>query len=397
MSILSSLVPQAQLEGNPLVASLLVLVGFLLGLRAVRRGVRRLRRAGERVLILGAGSLARNLIAEIEATPRRRYTILGVMDDTVASDQPPVRYPLLGPLEHLSTVIQETRPDRIIVALTERRGRLPVHRLLVAQVCDGIIVEDGVEAYERLTGKLAVEALTPSSLVFSRDLRKSSHALAAGRMISLIVSVIGLVVLAPLLGLVALAVKLDSRGPVFFVHERVGLGGRRFKLIKFRTMRPVDWEASFWFLDDRNRVTRVGKWLRKFRLDELPQFLHVLRGDMNLVGPRPQRVQKFELLALVARNTPESGDAIPYFSLRSTVRPGITGWAQVRYRYAHDLEEEIEKMRYDLYYIKHMSLWLDLRILFDTVKIVVSGRGSDAVDRTQARAGLRGEGLDRAA
>lgn len=397
LSTVHSLIPQAPFDGSPFVMTcLLVVIGFLLGLR-LRHGVRRRGRVGERVLILGASPLARKLIEEIEARPHLRYSILGVVDDKVGSDEPPCGCPYLGPLEHLSQVVKEVCPDRIIVALAEPRGQLPNHQLLVAWSCDGILIEDGAEVYERLTGKLAVEALRPGSLIFSKGFRKSRLGLAAGRGVSLIASVVGLVGLTPLLGLIALAIKLDSRGPVFFVHERVGLRGKRFRLIKFRTMHPVDQETSLWFSENRDRVTRVGKWLRKFRLDEFPQFLNVLRGDMNLVGPRPQRVPKFDLLALVARNTPESGEAIPYYSLRSTVRPGITGWAQVRYRYAHDLDEEIEKLRYDLYYIKHRSVWLDLRILVDTVKVILSGHGSDVLDRTGARAGLRDKGFNRAA
>jgi lipopolysaccharide/colanic/teichoic acid biosynthesis glycosyltransferase len=145
-------------------------------------------------------------------------------------------------------------------------------------------------------------------------------------------------------------------------------------------MHTATGSTSEWAKDNGERITRVGRWLRKFRLDELPQFVNILRGDMNLVGPRPHPASNFELLVLVSRNAPACGEAIPYYTVRSMVRPGITGWAQVRYRYANDLEEEIEKLRYDLYYIKHLSVWLDLRILFDTVKIVLLGRGTGAVD-----------------
>lgn len=394
MGIVSSLVAEAPLGGNRLLAGLVLIVGVLLGLR-VYRGVRRRRRVGERVLILGGCSLAGKLIEEIEAQPRCRYSILGVVDDATAFGKPAFRCPRLGPLEQLSKIVKEVRPDRIIVALAEPRRRLAVNQLLVARMCDGILVEDGVEVYERLTGKLAIEALTPSSLVFDKDFQKSRLALAVGRAVSLVASAVGLVALLPLLGLIALAIKLDSGGPVFFVHERVGLGRKPFKVIKFRTMHSVDREAPLWFLESANRVTRVGRWLRKFRLDELPQFLNVLRGDMNVVGPRPQRVPKFALLDLVARNTPESGEAIPYYSLRSRVRPGITGWAQVRYHYAHTLEEEIEKLRYDLYYIKHMSLFFDLCILFRTVKMVLLGCGSSqaAAYRNEAWEG-RSEAAD---
>src|SRR5438094_462221 len=155
-------------------------------------------------------------------------------------------------------------------------------------------------------------------------------------------------------------------------HDRVGRCGRRFKLIKFRSMRPAERAADV-VVDDGHRVTRVGRWLRKFRLDEIPQFVNILRGDMNLVGPRPHRVPKFELFV----------EQIPYFWLRFTIRPGLTGWAQTRYAYAQTLEEETEKVRYDLYYLKHMSFWLDVRILVDTIKIVLLSRGSAGAPRRE--------------
>jgi lipopolysaccharide/colanic/teichoic acid biosynthesis glycosyltransferase len=166
--------------------------------------------------------------------------------------------------------------------------------------------------------------------------------------------------------MLALIVILDSPGPVFFVHDRVGLRGRRLKLLKFRTMHPAQGPTSEWVCDNANRITRVGRWLRKYRLDELPQLINVVRGELNLVGPRPHPVSNVELFT----------QHIPFYSLRAAVRPGLTGWAQVRQGYANGLEEETEKMRYDLYYIKHMSAWLDLRILLETVRTVVAGRES---------------------
>ncbi|MBI4609198.1 MAG: sugar transferase [Candidatus Rokubacteria bacterium] len=360
------------------VAGLLIGAGLLLLLRAVSDRVPRARPRRERVLIVGTGPVARKLIEEIEARPCCRYTIVGVVDEATASAEA-FRHLLLGRLERLGKIIGEVHPDRIIVALAEQRGRLPVRELLAARVRAGIVVEDAVEVYERLTGKLAIESLTPSSLIFSRDFRKSRVALVVGRGLSILAALIGLVGLAPLLGLIVLAIKLDSRGPVFFVQERVGLRGRRFKLIKFRTMHPADRATSEWVQDNVDRITRAGRWLRKFRLDELPQFANILHGDMNLVGPRPHPVSNYELFVLVHRNLNDiSGQEIPYYSLRSAVRPGVTGWAQIRYGYANNLAEETEKMRYDLYYIKHMSLWLDLRIVFETVRVILLGHGAEA-------------------
>jgi lipopolysaccharide/colanic/teichoic acid biosynthesis glycosyltransferase len=190
------------------------------------------------------------------------------------------------------------------------------------------------------------------------------------------VAAAGLVLLAPLLLFIAAAVKIDSSGPVFFQQTRVGAHGRPFRLWKFRTMRAGS-RRSEWERDNRDHVTRVGKWLRALRLDELPQFVNVLRGEMNLVGPRPHPLSNFELFTLVARNMNErTGLPVSYYALRTMVRPGMTGWAQVRYRYANDLDEEIEKLRYDLYYVKHVSFRLDLRILLQTIRVVLLGHGA---------------------
>jgi exopolysaccharide biosynthesis polyprenyl glycosylphosphotransferase len=363
LAVLYQLVPMARLAERPVLGSLALVVGLVVAVRVASYGIIQSRRFGERVLIIGSGSLARKLLEQIEAEPHRRYAIVGVADDGTPGGDPVSGYPLLGPLKHLDKIIEEVHPDRIIVALAERRGRLPVTELLESRV-RGVVVEDGVDMYERLTGKLAIESMTPSALIFSKHFRKSRLDLALGRGMSLLASLAGLVAFAPLFGLIALAIKLDSRGPVFFVQERMCLQGRRFRLIKFRTMRPVDGKTSEWARDNSDRVTRIGKWLRKFRLDELPQFVNILRGEMNLVGPRPHPVSNFGLFT----------DRIPYYWLRSVVRPGVTGWAQVQYGYANDLDEETEKMRYDLFYIKHLSLKLDLWILFETIRIVVCGR-----------------------
>src|SRR5262249_4926466 len=245
---------------------------------------------------------------------------------------------------NLGRVIEASQPNRIVAALAERRGRLPLSPLLEARA-RGILVEDAAETYERLTGKLALEALSPSSVIFSRDFRTSSLQLTLSRALSFLVSVVGLIAMAPFLAVILLLIKLDSRGPVFFIQERVGLAGRSFKLIKFRTMHVASRPRSEWERDNRDRITRVGHWLRRFRLDELPQLVNVLKGDMNLVGPRPHPVTNLRLMIVAVRNLSEmSGEAIPYYSLRCSVRPGITGWAQVRYRYANSLAEEMEKI-----------------------------------------------------
>jgi exopolysaccharide biosynthesis polyprenyl glycosylphosphotransferase len=372
--------PDTRIANEPFLVSLLVIAFLLVSLRAIGYRIMRLRSFAERVLIIGTGPLARKLIAEFEGSVSPRCEIVGMIDDRPVSEAPPFRYPLLGPLQLLAKIAHERRADRIILAMSERRGRMPMDQLLEAEA-RGIEVEDGVQTYERFSGKLAIEALTPSSLLFPRGLRKTRRQLALQRLVSLGLAAAGLVLTTPVMALIAAAIKLDSRGPVLFVQDRLGLRGQPFRLLKFRTMSASERATSEWAHDNEARITRVGRWLRKYRLDELPQFVNILRGDMNLVGPRPHPVSNLLLFA----------ERIPFYMLRSSVRPGVTGWAQIRYGYANNLEEEIEKMRYDLYYIKHLSFWLDLRILSDTVKIVLFGRGSTAPDAYPSETVLRAD------
>ena len=362
--------PVLRISNGPLLSSLLLIVGLLVPLRAAGYSIMRRHTLSDRVLILGTGELARTLIREIDARPHYRYAIVGVADDDHGDTLGPLRHPLRGPLAHLDKIIEEVKPDRIVVALAERRGRMPMRHLLEAEA-RGILVEDGLQTYEQFTGKLAIEALTPSFLIYSGAFRKSRLVIAFRRVSSLVLAALGLVLTAPLMLLIAVAIKLESAGPVFFLDERAGRGGRPFRLIKFRTMRDqstADSEISHsvWQRDDSARITQVGRWVRRLRLDELPQFWNILKGDMDLVGPRPE----------ILRNVKAMTEQIPYYSLRLVVRPGLTGWAQIRYGYSVSLEQVTEKMRHDLFYIKHMSPALDLRILVDTVKIVLFGRGA---------------------
>ena len=369
MAVAHHLLPEMRFGEGALYACLLVLA-FLFGSRAYG-GVRHFRRRGERLLIVGTSPLTRRVVEAMARHPRR-YKLVGMVEDGIDLDR----------------LIAARRPDRIIVGFTDRRGRVPLSRLIESRA-RGIRIEDVVETYERLTGKLALELMAPSRLIFSHEFATARVQPVFERALSLLVSIAGLVVLAPVMLVIALAIKLDSRGPVFFVQQRAGLYRMPFNLIKFRTMHPVVGRHSEWERDNSTRITRCGYWLRRFRLDELPQLINMLRGDMNLVGPRPHPMTNLELLMLTARNLSEvSGDAIPYYSLRCSVRPGITGWAQVRYRYANSLEQEVEKIRYDFYYLKHLSVWLDVRILLETVRIIVVGHRSvpDELEEASAEA-----------
>lgn len=350
------------------VGGILLAIATAMLLRGLFYSIARTSILSERVLVLGAGPLAWKIVSDLAAASPVAYQVVGFVSEgeTPYAKFAGFQQPVLGSLDQLERIIADARPDRIIVALTERRGRLPVRALLDARM-QGIVVEDGVEVHERLSGKLAIESLSPSFLIFSKDFKKSRLQKALQRAVSSLVALAGLVIFSPLMMLLAYVITKDSSGPTFFIQERAGIGGRPFHLVKFRTMYPETHTQSAWELDNRYRITRVGKWLRRFRLDELPQFINVLRGDMNLVGPRPHPISNYQFFL----------EKIPYYSLRATVRPGITGWAQVCYAYANNLEEETEKMRYDLFYIKNLSLWLDLRILVGTINTVLFGNSEE--------------------
>jgi len=330
----------------------------------------------QRTLIIGTDAFAQALVNELKQRPECAYQLVGIVSERTEKKTSYNGFPLLGTIEDLRQLIDTHKPQRIIVAMSKNHRNCADHQLLEARVCHNIVIDDAETVYETLTGKLPIESLTPREMIYSNNFEPAQISLSAGRILSCLFSVTAIVILAPLMLLIAALIKIESKGPILFVQDRVGLAGKKFKLFKFRTMRPCNERTSEWAADNDHRITRVGRWLRKFRLDELPQFFNVLFNDMNLVGPRPHPVSNFELFVLVSRNMPECGMQIPYYSLRLKVRPGITGWAQVRYQYANNLNEEIEKLKFDLYYIKHYSLWLDIRIIFETIGIVVKGHGA---------------------
>ena len=355
------------------IADLRILSGLMLAVAAatvLRFAAREIRSKARRVLILGSGPMAAKVIEAIEAPGSPRFTVAGVVDDERPAPESPAANRWLGPCERLAAIVRHVRPACILVAAADRRDRLPMESLLESRV-RGVVVEDAVEFYERLTGKMAIEALRPSVLIMAKGFRNHGAAETMARLVSVIVAGAGLVLVAPLLAALAAAIKLDSCGPVFFVQERAGRDGRPFGLIKFRTMHPCAEARSEWVMDNIDRITRLGRWLRRFRLDELPQLVNVLRGEMNLIGPRPHPTSNHEVFTT----------RIAYYGVRSSVRPGVTGWAQVRYGYANNLDEETEKMRYDLFYIKNRSVWLDARILIETVGIILFGQGASEVRR----------------
>lgn len=352
---------------------LLLFAAFIAVVRLMANEIRPHGFLRQRILILGSGPMAAKLISEIESVEHPRYVVAGIVDDEPPAACATDNVLWLGAFANLADIVQKVQPARIVVAVADRRQRLPLQPLLDSRV-RGIVVEDALDFYEQLTGKMAIEALTPSNLILAKGFRNHGAAEITARVVSVVVAALALIAVLPVLVALAIAIKLDSKGPVLFVQDRAGRHGKPFGLLKFRSMHPTEHHASEWVRDNEDRITRIGKWLRRFRLDELPQLVNVLRGEMNLVGPRPHPIGNHDMFL----------EQIAYYRIRSSVRPGVTGWAQVRYGYANDLEEETEKMRYDLYYIKNRTLWLDARILVGTVAIMVFGHGASATLRPPA-------------
>ena len=274
---------------------------------------------------------------------------------------------IIGDCSLIHQIVKEDKVDRIIVALEERRGRFPTEELLKCRM-EGISVEEGIAFYEHLTGKLLVERAYPSFLIFSNGFIKTTYHHVVKTAMDLFLSFFGLIIFLPIMALTALAIKLDSSGPVFYQQGRIGKKSKIFLLLKFRSMKEdAEKETGpVWAEEKDKRVTRVGKIIRKLRLDEIPQIINILRGEMSFVGPRPERPHFVEHLK----------DEIPFYDKRHAVKPGITGWAQIEYRYGASRKDALEKLKYDLYYIKNISFFLDLVILFRTIKIALFGNGA---------------------
>jgi sugar transferase (PEP-CTERM system associated) len=351
-------------------------VGLLLLLwRRLFSVINSTQRLAERVVVLGEGSLAESLVHEIETRPELGIRIAGRAQMRSNGNHIGIREIDKMPIDLSQTSFCEElivgRPirgiDRIVVAMEERRGKLPVD-LLLSLKNRGVRVQDGNDVYESITGKVPIESIRLSWLLFSPGSHASRLFLIYKRFASMVISIVGLLLSLPLLPFVILAIKLSSPGPVLYWQDRVGRDDRVFRCYKFRTMR-LDAEAvtgPTWAEDGDPRVTPVGRVLRRTRIDEIPQLLNVLRGEMSLVGPRPERPEFVEALK----------EKIPYYHLRHSVRPGITGWAQILYKYGSSVEDAKEKLRYDLYYIKNKSVGLDLLIVLNTIKIVLVGRGA---------------------
>ncbi len=344
-----------------------ILLFALFGVRIAFARLNQLPTYGQRVILVGSSQLGCDLAREIRLRPELGINLVGYVDNSEPGMHPALAIPRLGSTTELEELVAQSRADAAIVAFQDRRGHLPVDSLLRLRV-SGMRIQEARTVYERITGKIPVESLLPSWLIFSDGFRMHWRMMVLQRALSFLFAFIGLLIALPVMGVVALLIKLDSEGPILFRQRRVGRNRRTFTLFKFRSMRDgaEAQTGAVWALENDPRITRVGRFIRKVRLDELPQLWNVLRGDMNLVGPRPERPEFVEMLEA----------EIPYYTHRHIVRPGITGWAQVRYNYGSTVEEQCEKLRHDLFYIKNISFSLDFYILFQTVKIILWGRGA---------------------
>ncbi len=316
----------------------------------------------EKVYVLGGGESARTTVQMLRSRPDVGMEVVGWKGYEIdKTDRKRVW------IEELAAISREARSvQRIIVAIEDGRNELPVQELLNLRFA-GLSIEKAEDLHERLSGKIRLDGLRASNFLYSDGFRISRSRQLLRQMVSMIVAGTGLILTLPLFPLIVLIIRLSSKGPVFFRQVRVGMGGRNFYVYKFRSM-FIDAEAGGAAYATKNdpRVTRFGMFMRKTRIDEIPQLWNILRGDMGFVGPRPERPEF----------VPGLSQEMPFYYLRHLIRPGLTGWAQVRYGYGATIEENRVKLEYDLYYIKHMSLGLDLLIMFETIKTIVRRRGA---------------------
>jgi len=368
LGLLYFLLPNLLLSRGVFIIGMILVTVLLVLSRKFLDGAWQLSSPLQRIVILGTGALALELAREVTRRADLGMKLEGFVSGTAlpADSEKIFGFPILGSAMEMEAIAQRGAISRIIVALENRRGVLPTRELVTLRV-QGVRVDDASSVLSALTGRIPLHAVKPSWFVFSDGFHRSKWNELLKRTLDLAAGIVGLLLSLPIMTLVAVAILLDSKGPVIYRQTRVGRMDRCFDVMKFRSMR-VDAEkknGAQWATKNDARVTRVGGFLRKYRLDELPQFLNVIRGDMSFVGPRPERPCFVE----------ELRKQIPYYDERHSVRPGITGWAQVQYSYGASVEDAFNKLEYDLFYLKNTSLSFDLAIILKTVKIVISGHG----------------------
>jgi sugar transferase (PEP-CTERM system associated) len=324
-------------------------------------------RPQERLLVAGTGPSGIRLVRELIEHPELNIKVLGFLDERGENLGKRLVNPgVIGGVTQLDDIVRREQVQRVVLSFAERRGQMPVQHLLHLKFA-GVTVEDAHSMYEKLAGRIMLERLTPSWLFLADGFRKSSWQLLLKRLADIGMSAAALIILSPLSLIISLAVFIETGRPILFCQKRVGLNGHEFQMLKFRSMyQDAEKHGAAWASQTDRRITRVGKFLRRYRLDEIPQFVNVLWGEMSLVGPRPEQPAFVEQLE----------KEIPYYGQRHTVRPGITGWAQIKYKYGASSEDAKNKLEFELFYIKHMSIWLDFLIMVRTVQVVLFGQGA---------------------
>ena len=357
---LASIFPRVLMGNHSTVLGLLLVTAALFVWRIAYAWLAQKPYLREKVYVLGMGERAQRLVQGLRSRAELGVEVVGWSSNVELKRE--------ALASHLMELIQLHGVHRVIIAMPDRRGTLPVMEMLQLRL-SGVKIEEATFWLEKISGRIEVENLYPSWLIFAEGFRFSPSFILLRRAFAILAATVLLLMVLPLIPFIVLAIKLDSGGSVLYRQARVGLGGKVFYCYKFRTMRQ-DAEADSgptWALDNDPRITKVGKFLRTARLDEIPQLWCVLKGDMSFVGPRPERPEFVDMLST----------HIPFYGVRNAIRPGITGWAQIRYRYGNSVEDAKEKLQYDLYYVKNMSLGLDLVIMFQTIKTVLLGRGAN--------------------
>jgi sugar transferase (PEP-CTERM system associated) len=361
-------VPQAMIGRGVTLISLPLALCFMVAWRLSIHWILGHPDLGERILIVGSGPFAVEIAKETLQRKDAGYRVIGFVDnDPALVGKSLINPKVIGLTSDLATLVRSENIDRLVVAISDRRGAFPTQQLLKLGLSGDVTIEESASFYERLTGRVLLDLVRPSWLIFSGRGRRARINEIARSAMHRGIALAGAILSAPIAIVTAILIKLDSRGPVLYMQDRVGKNGRIFKVMKFRSMRTdAEKDGPVWAKTDDDRVTRVGRIIRKIRVDEIPQFWNILRGDMSFVGPRPERPHFVAQLA----------HEIRYYEQRHLIAPGLTGWAQINYPYGASIEDAKQKLQYDLYYMKNQSLALDATIMFETIKTILFGRGT---------------------
>ena len=361
-------VPQLMIGRGVSLISLPLALALMVGWRVAIHWVLGHPEFGERILIVGSGPFAIEIARETLGRPDAGFRVIGFVDsDPELVGKSLINPKVIGLTSELGALVRREHIDRIVVAIGDRRGQFPTQELLRLSLSGDVSIEESASFYERLTGRVLLDMIRPSWLIFSSRGQRARLNDIVRAIMNRTIALVGAILSLPIAVVTALLIKIDSRGPVLYKQERVGKNGRAFTLMKFRSMRTdAEKDGPVWAKTDDQRMTRVGRIIRKIRVDEVPQFWNILRGDMNFVGPRPERPHFVATLA----------EEILFYEQRHLIAPGLTGWAQIKYPYGASIEDARQKLQYDLYYIKNQSISLDATIMFETVKTILFGRGT---------------------